>query len=459
MRFEELFDLNPWWEDPENIKIDRHIVLFEEKKYKYHPEKILNQIKIDQAGIYTLRGPRQIGKTSALKLLIRALLASDVDPKRIVYLPCDNMKDRFELTDIIMRYVRVFTQDRKLFLFIDEATLIPDWQLAIKYLVDTGFLDRAVVVITGSSAYDLKISSERLPGRRGVGRDIVYLPLSFKEFLTGFDIHVEGFSLRDLMSSSVGELKNLYVKWAHVKRYFDIYWLSGGIPFAINDLLENGTVTEKSIRTITDFIFGDIERYTKSRLRIMELMKKLPDIVGQRFSWNSLVNHIEDFAESPMTLQKYFELLSYLFVFATVYFLDPSTKKVRPKKQKKVYPIDTIVLKVLEKLSGKKVKEGHIAEMIVLRHLLDELRIHEGLNLYFGPYYWYSNKGNEIDFIQEENSMLVPIEVKYQNKISKSDYSSMLRVFGRGILITKDQVFKDRGVVGIPLWLFVISLG
>ena len=175
MRFEELFDLNPWWEDPENIKIDRHIVLFEEKKYKYHPEKILNQIKIDQAGIYTLRGPRQIGKTSALKLLIRALLASDVDPKRIVYLPCDNMKDRFELTDIIMRYVRVFTQDRKLFLFIDEATLIPDWQLAIKYLVDTGFLDRAVVVITGSSAYDLKISSERLPGRRGVGRDIVYI--------------------------------------------------------------------------------------------------------------------------------------------------------------------------------------------------------------------------------------------------------------------------------------------
>jgi len=55
--------------------------------------------------------------------------------------------------------------------------------------------------------------------------------------------------------------------------------------------------------------------------------------------------------------------------------------------------------------------------------------------------------------------MLVPIEVKYQNKISKSNYSSMLRVFGRGILITKDQVFKDRGVVGIPLWLFVISLG
>ena len=94
--------------------------------------------------------------------------------------------------------------------------------------------------------------------------------------------------------------------------------------------------------------------------------------------------------------------------------------------------------------------------MIVLRHFIkDSEDVEDGLNLYMGPFYWYSNKGNEIDFIAERENRLVPVEVKYQNRIAKSDYFGVKKVFGQGIIVTKDTVFKDQGITGVPLWLFI----
>jgi len=98
--------------------------------------------------------------------------------------------------------------------------------------------------------------------------------------------------------------------------------------------------------------------------------------------------------------------------------------------------------------------------MFALRHLLkDSDLIHHGMNLYDGPLFWYSERGNEIDFIYNHEKTLVPVAVKYQSRINKSDYLGMKRVFGRGILITQDTIFKDEGIVGIPAWLFFGVIG
>ncbi|KUK15611.1 MAG: AAA ATPase [Petrotoga mobilis] len=81
------------------------------------------------------------------------------------------------------------------------------------------------------------------------------------------------------------------------------------------------------------------------------------------------------------------------------------------------------------------------------------------MNLYNGPFFWYSERGNEIGFICNYEGTLIPVEVKYQNRINKSDYLGMKRVFGRGILITQDTIFKDEGITGIPPWLFFGMVG
>jgi len=72
-----------------------------------------------------------------------------------------------------------------------------------------------------------------------------------------------------------------------------------------------------------------------------------------------------------------------------------------------------------------------------------------------GPYFWYSEKGNEIDFIVDREGVLIPIEIKYQNRINKSDYTGMKRVFGKGIVATKDTIGRDDNIVLMPIWLLL----
>jgi predicted AAA+ superfamily ATPase len=133
-----------------------------------------------------------------------------------------------------------------------------------------------------------------------------------------------------------------------------------------------------------------------------------------------------------------------------------SKKTIKPKKNKKVYPVDKIIADVVAEISGKTIGTPQIIEMLTLRHIVRDADITlYGLNLYLGPYFWYSERGNEIDFVCERDGKLIPIEVKYQSKIGKTDYLGMRKVFGRGIVVTKETVFKDGNIVGLPAWLFL----
>ncbi|WP_052295949.1 ATP-binding protein [Pseudothermotoga thermarum] len=136
---------------------------------------------------YTIRGPRQVGKTTFLKLYIKKLLESGIPPSRILFLTCDDLKDRFELIEVIKNFFQLYGKSGGIsYMFIDEITMIQDWQSGIKYLVDIGLLEDCLVVLTGSSAYDLKISSERLPGRKGYNRDLFFLPKGMDTLLSTF---------------------------------------------------------------------------------------------------------------------------------------------------------------------------------------------------------------------------------------------------------------------------------
>ena len=75
---------NPWWENPENIETDQSITNYEESQIKWTP-RIRHYIKLDDELIYTLRGPRQVGKTTLIKLMIRDLLRKGVNQRRIFY--------------------------------------------------------------------------------------------------------------------------------------------------------------------------------------------------------------------------------------------------------------------------------------------------------------------------------------------------------------------------------------
>ena len=234
------------------------------------------------------------------------------------------------------------------------------------------------------------------------------------------------------------------------------YLNTGGFPKVIDDFLREGKITEMTKNVYRDFILGDAEKYLKARTNLLEILRKVPDIVGQRFSWNSLIDLFTGTVRSVDTIQKYFEYLGYSFILMNLFFIDISKRSIRPKKQKKIYPGDKIIADIISDIGKKAIGLPQLVEMFILRHLLKDSDLTQhGMNLYDGPFFWYSARGKEIDFIYEHEGILMPIEVKYQNRINRSDYFGMRKVFGRGIIITQDTIFRDNGIVGIPAWLFL----
>ena len=83
---DRLRELNPWWSDAQAIQRDRHLRALASSPFQ-RPILLLDQLQLDAPIVYTLRGPRQVGKTTTVKLLIRKLLDQGVAPTHILCTP------------------------------------------------------------------------------------------------------------------------------------------------------------------------------------------------------------------------------------------------------------------------------------------------------------------------------------------------------------------------------------
>ena len=74
MDFRVLLEQNPWWQNKRAMEKDLHLLELKKQKNEFSFE-IEKKINLNKTGVYSLRGPRQIGKTTLLKKLIKKLLA------------------------------------------------------------------------------------------------------------------------------------------------------------------------------------------------------------------------------------------------------------------------------------------------------------------------------------------------------------------------------------------------
>ncbi|MBW2029783.1 MAG: ATP-binding protein [Deltaproteobacteria bacterium] len=465
----DLLLFNPWWEKEQSIELDPYISAFDQSSIQWLPE-VLNEIDLDRDAVYTLRGPRQVGKTTLVKIMIRGLLKSGVPPQAVFYYSCDLVPGAGELFDIIREY-HEFSFPLRLkrrYVFLDEISLVNDWQHAIKQVIDLGWGRNLTLVLTGSSAMDIKRGAERLPGRRGnvIYPDRVLLPMSFAEFVekcSDLSPAVNDFSLRGLMLLP-GEVKRLRVQ-THIflpklSALLGNYLSVGGFPLAVEQFLNTGSVPAHVIETYLTVIRSDFEKIKKSRILLRQVLVRMLGISGNPTSWQGLAKSVD--TPSYRTVREYSEVLADSFLVAILYFLEKNRRRANPNKQKKFYFSDPLIQSLAVREAGlpRFPEQGKVVEGIVAMHLIRrfEQRIFEGLGSVQNVFYWRSTKGKEIDFVILDEDELLPVEVKYQGVIGRSDYSTMKRVFAGGILVTKDRFFHDQGVTGIPAPVFLLLL-
>lgn len=462
----EFLEQNPWWQDKNAIARDPKILDFENNKIKWIPP-IFNDIQFVPPKIYTIRGPRQVGKTTLLKLLIRKLINGGTAPKAILYYSLDFVKSYKEFAEIYRNFKDIANREgiKKTYIFFDEISSVIEWQKALKYLADIGLTRDSVLILTGSSSIDLKKGAERMPGRRGGGRELdkVLMPISFREYLQIREptISLPEIEIDNFLKLEDEDFAQFSLYYRKIQAVFEEFAKSGGFPKAVNDFVSTGSISNEVYDTFLSIIVSDIEKLKMNRTILKQVMRRVYEVLSSRWSWQSLAKGID--VGSFHTVKDYVETLADSFILSVLYFWDYSKKKTAAKKEKKIYLIDPLIYQIFANASGisnEIFKDPSIfsklVENIVFSHLVRvEESLYEGLSYLQNVFYWYSSRGNEIDFLVYQKGALLPIEVKYQSEITVSNYATIKRAFNQGIVLTKDAFFKKERIFGFPVSVFL----
>jgi predicted AAA+ superfamily ATPase len=446
----ELNILNPWWNGKERIKEDKHIKELEEKKYKWTP-KLLTEIKLAPDNIFTLRGPRQVGKTTMLKLFIKNLLAEGINEKSLFFWNCDELVDFRELLSILREYLE-FSKTNSLkekYIFLDEISRIKDWQRAVKSLKDSGELENCCLMLTGSHTLDIKYGTDRLPGRTGKsGKDMILLPLAFSDYIALIKPEIakkikkiENLSIKEINS----KIETARIFSQELKILFNQYLITGGFPLVINEFFTNNKIPDYIYEIYYRWIAGDLVKWGKSEKILIQLMRSVLLKQSSAISWDSLAKESE--IKSPKTVSSYVENLEGMFVLVVLNFLELSKGIPDFNKNKKVYISDPFIYNLFNKKMYFKENELNPA-VIEAAVISNTSRFKENSFIY----YWKNKK--EVDLLVKIKEHAFPIEIKYQNNISKQDYKGLYH-FNKGILITKDILVKGEKYSAIPAYLFL----
>lgn len=437
MEIQRITEQNPWWEDEKAVEKDEKIqVALTQKQPLILPYRPGNRL---------IAGPRQVGKTTYLKLCIRELLQKGIAPQKILYFSCETIRGFEEILEII-RFADTLVQSEK-YLFLDEITFVPDWQKAVKYFLDSPLQKDKNLYITGSSSLALK--KETFPGRKI--QQQVFLPLSFGEYCQTFGTPqlqklIQAGKLAALEVPEIyDKAKKVLFSFNEINTLFGRFLQSGGFPKSIYELAQQGRISDETYEIYWQWLVSDLAKTERSQRIGSAVLLAVLKNYGSRFSLNSVAQEME--IGSHVTIRDYLEILENLFVLRNVFAFEPRRKAEAFRKMRKVYFTDHFLFVVFKKMltqtSVYPQEEPKLVEGMVAEHLARKLdRI------------FYLSGKKEVDF----GSLDFGVEVKWQKKVSLPDFPPVQ--LKNKILLSKSDFnfFEKEKVVLLPAALFLAML-
>ncbi|MGI8554333.1 MAG: AAA family ATPase [Dehalococcoidia bacterium] len=124
---QELTRTNPWWTSAAWEAADPQLAAAARAPHDRRPALLDD---ITPPNLYTLRGPRRVGKSTVLKQTIARLCHAGVDPRRICYFAADALSSFTDLINLFQAARLLFPDLATLprYFLLDEITSVPDWQ-------------------------------------------------------------------------------------------------------------------------------------------------------------------------------------------------------------------------------------------------------------------------------------------------------------------------------------------
>jgi predicted AAA+ superfamily ATPase len=462
---ERLRDRNPWW---------RHALRWQDEDpnlreaaaapFEYRP-RVLEDLR--PGGLYTLSGPRRVGKSLEARRAIEGLIDSGVPARNILYSSCDGFspQDLRRLFRAGMSLTRGAQGTR--WWFVDEITAVgAGWSNIVKDLRDDTSLRRDCVVLTGSSSRELREATKNFAGRRGAAAersDRLLMPVPFRDYCAL--IGVTG--LPDIAPIAAGEMLSHTARAAVAELSFwmndlvdawESYLRCGGFPRAIGDLLRTGDVTPGFAQDLWDVIRGDAIRATSlGDTDLLNLLARIADGIASPLNASAVGRDVG--LGSNHAVNDRINDLAFAFQTWRCHQADrhgrPSTSA-----QRKVYFVDPLIARLpsLRNVAYRTPDVTKLSEQQVGLALARAAAGGRADRFVAGDAVMYERTatGKEIDFV---GAGQVPFESKYVERNWKSDARTVAAAHGRGILATRNVLDTEGDVWAMPACLVAWLLG
>lgn len=480
---------NPWWTRAGWEADDPHL-----RRLQGHPVRLpsppVEDVDLARPAVHILRGPRQVGKSTDLKLLVARALREGLPPGRVVYLSLDLLEDQppNELVDSIERalFLAGAGRDEPRLILLDEVTAALRWRTSIKAMWDRGLIDTDVVLCTGSSAIDLaEGAAERLPGRRGAGRDMLVLPQDFGSFARALDASVPpppGWSVADILSADGrSALAGMLVHMPALGDALERYLAFGGLPAAVAEAVTGRREPSEEVRRILwDSLTREIQRRGASIPAAQALLERTMRSLGAKVSWSRIADELavplgggrslaarrggRSRRSDPRTVQSYVELLATDYFALILYFWRPDSGSGSVAKDKKIYFGDPLLHTITASRTGlPRDRHAEVENAIALalyRRYEPSERNAENFQAPERLHVWGTRRGGEIDFVCGPRTAIDAVEVADWAKVNRQKATAPMRALpGRpAIVATRDELRLTGAVNLVPAVLLLWAL-
>lgn len=389
-------------------------------------EYIINWYQQKQRKPLVIRGARQVGKTTAVRLAGDKLNVPVIEINLERHTDLDRLFHQYQLDELLLNFSlitgQVLSKESPAILFLDEAQAIPSAYSCLRYFWED--MPNLAVILTGS-LLDQVLNNYQLPSP--VGRIEPYFmgPLKFDEFLLAIGADQERKALNMLTLDNMHLIPNsVHEKLLGLVRR---YTLVGGMPHCVQLAIDtnfNHADILKYQTALLQTYKDDFAKYTGSQnsLTLNAFFNGILNQIGQQFSHKQAHEIARSSSGDNRQLNTAIEHFQGARLFYRILHSNADTIPIGTEIKIRISKFLFIDIGLLLSAQGipsqtimdsklELANRGALAEQFVGQQLLYAKQGYVNPELY----YWQPPRSEaqaEVDFLYLKDNKIIPVEVK-----------------------------------------------
>ena len=402
-------------------------------------------------------GARQVGKTYIINEFCKNefedyIYINLLDNKSIISFFEENIDTKEKIAKMELYLNRKITENTVL--FFDEIQESEQLISALKYFCESDFPYK---VVCAGSLLGVKLNRFKSSFPVGKVRILKMYPMNFEEFLLaiGEDMAIE--KIKECYKNNEPMDEALHEKYL---KYYRLYLCVGGMPEAVNNLINNKldilSFDKEILNSIVISYLADMTKYVSNKFESAKIERIYNTIPKQLLKENKKFMYSE--IEKNARRRDYYMSLEWLISSNLVipsYFVNKfeiPLKGYMDSDSFKLYLSDVGLLSSILNIPYNKLVLGDKMEYLTAiaeNYVANELKSNG-----FDLYYYSLSRVLEIDFLIESNEGVIPIEVKASDNVKSKSLNYYMEKYKAkyAIRISTKNFGFDNNIKSVPLY-------